>query len=108
MKKKQDELPLNKALPLLRKRLYKTAEEFWRIAGVSASLIYSFEGGRREPSENFRARIVKGILDMIDAEIRKEQEERLLAFAGILDGVAGAPGVSGKLLTYCVGQGERK
>jgi transcriptional regulator with XRE-family HTH domain len=97
-------LPFNKALKTVRKRLKLTLEEFGRKAGVSASLIYSYESGRREPSDEVIGDIKKALIQAIADAARKEREEKLLAFKAVSDGVAvSAPDLSTALQQYCFG-----
>jgi len=105
--KKTETLPFNKALRTVRKRLKLTLEEFARKAGVSASLIYSYESGRREPTEETIGNIKKALIQALADATRKEREEReqwVSPLASVSSGIATSdPDVSRALEQYCLG-----
>jgi transcriptional regulator with XRE-family HTH domain len=103
--KQAKELPLNQALRTVRKRLKLTLEEFGRKAQISASMLHSYESGRRNVSDESKEKIVKALIQALADASRKEREEKLLAFGPVSESLAtSAPDVSAALKQYCVGR----
>ena len=60
---------------IIRNRLNLSVPALSRLSGVSATMIYYFEGGQRTLSDELCRKIVQGLIKGIDARQREDEKE---------------------------------